>query len=77
MQVYAEVDPDDVLRECDDSDLDDEIERRQRDKTYRGKSVGNTARANLTLIYEEFRRRDDAPPILREYLYDELGRILP
>jgi hypothetical protein len=77
MHVYVEIDPEEVLRECDDSDIDGEIERRKRGKTYAGKPVGSTARANLTLIYEEFRRRGDAPPVLREYLYDELGRILP
>jgi hypothetical protein len=28
-------------------------------------------------IYEEFRRRGDAPECLRTFLYQQLGRILP
>jgi hypothetical protein len=31
----------------------------------------------LEAIYEEFRKRGDAPECLREYLYEKLGRCLP
>jgi hypothetical protein len=31
----------------------------------------------LDRIYEEFRRRGDAPECLRTFLYQQLGRILP
>lgn len=34
-------------------------------------------RIQLEKIYEEFRKRDDAPEVLREYLHYALGRILP
>ncbi len=30
----------------------------------------------LEQIYEEFRRRGDAPNCLREYLYEKIGRTL-
>lgn len=30
----------------------------------------------LTTIYEEFRKRGDAPEVLRQYLYDKIGRTL-
>lgn len=31
----------------------------------------------LQEIYEEFRKRADAPACLREYLYRKIGRTLP
>jgi hypothetical protein len=34
-------------------------------------------RSRLERIYEEFRRRGDAPSVLRDYLYDFLGQTLP
>jgi hypothetical protein len=34
-------------------------------------------RKALEAIYEEFRKRGDAPECLREYLYEKLGRCLP
>lgn len=32
---------------------------------------------SLEQIYEEFSRRGDAPKVLRDYLYETIGRILP
>jgi hypothetical protein len=31
----------------------------------------------LEAIYEEFRKRGDAPECLREFLYETIGRVLP
>jgi hypothetical protein len=31
----------------------------------------------LMAIYEEFRKRDDAPQCLRDFIYEQIGRILP
>ena len=51
-------------------DLSDELERLQK--------VQPVERAiiSLTLIYEEFSRRGDAPQCLKDYIYHEIGRIL-
>lgn len=70
MRISVDVDEDDVLREFEDDALTGEMDRRKL------KGYQSPAKA-LELIYEEFRRRGDAPEILREYIYDNLGRILP
>lgn len=70
MRISVDVDEDDVLREFEDEALTGEMDRRKL------KGHQSPAKA-LELIYEEFRRRGDAPEILREYIYDNLGRILP
>lgn len=38
---------------------------------------GKFPEEDLSAIYEEFRKRGDAPECLRAFLYQNLGRILP
>lgn len=72
-----------VVRYADidvDIELDDfvrqlsEEERAELREQLAGKSAG--ASPSLELIYEEFARRGDAPKVLRDYLYETIGRIL-
>lgn len=74
VNVWADIDVavnvDDVLRELDDDDLVAALERRAKN------IAGQRAVTKLTLIYEEFRRRGDAPQILKDYLYEIIGRVL-
>jgi hypothetical protein len=51
--------------------LDDEDAAFMRDQ------VEHWERCSLEAIYEEFRRRGDAPECLRRYLDEKIGRILP
>lgn len=48
---------------------DDDIRREYRDRFPQVTSVEQ--------IYEEFRNRGDAPRVLREFVYEQIGRILP
>lgn len=48
---------------------DDDIRREYRDRFPQVTSVEQ--------IYEEFRSRGDAPRVLREFVYEQIGRILP
>jgi len=32
--------------------------------------------ADLLLVFEEFQRRGDAPQCLRDYIYENIGRVL-
>jgi hypothetical protein len=59
----------DVEIDMDDF-TDDEVA-----EEYKNRFGGNTIR--LEQVYEEFARRGDAPPVLRDFLYEQLGRILP
>lgn len=70
MRVRVDVDDAEVLSELSTKDLSDELERRQK--------VQPVERAviSLTRVYEEFARRGDAPQCLKDYIYQEIGRIL-
>ncbi len=70
MRVRADIDDREVLSELSTKDLSDELERRQK--------VQPVERAviSLTRVYEEFVRRGDAPQCLKDYIYQEIGRIL-
>jgi len=48
---------------------DDEIKREYIDRFPQTTTVEQ--------IYEEFRNRGDAPRVLREFVYEQIGRILP
>lgn len=56
------------VSDFDDAEIDAEYMRR----FVRGGTV-----ATLEEVYEEFRTRGDAPPILRDYIYQTIDRILP
>ena len=75
--VTVEVDSSDVLDKCDDDDLLAEVKSRRLQWTPDIKKADSKENKALELIYEEFRKRGDAPEVLREFLYDHLGRILP
>jgi hypothetical protein len=68
-EVEVEIDVDDLIEEIDDDVLIDEIRRRRKDP------VG-FSNVSLQTIYEEFRRRGDAPQCLKDYIYDTLGKVL-
>lgn len=72
MRFTAQVDVDieDVMQEIGDDVLVSEVENR--DLTF----LCEGDRTKLTSIYEEFRKRGDAPEVLRDYLYKKLGRTL-
>jgi hypothetical protein len=57
---------DTVLEECTDEQLREELDRR---------SAGQPPRS-LLAVYEEFARRGDAPQVLKDFIYDTLGRVL-
>jgi hypothetical protein len=68
VETSATISIDDVLDQMTDEQLDDLMERRAQ------KGQGGTG---LEEVYEEFRRRGDAPQVLKDYIYEHLGRILP
>lgn len=68
--VNVQVDADEVLEEMSDETLNQEFHRRQSGSSGPGGALA------LQLIYEEFRRRGDAPKLLRDYIYENIGRIL-
>lgn len=70
MQVTVHIDPAAVMHEMSDEDLLQELRRRKSPLTKDDRDL------RLTLVYEEFVRRGDAPPVLKEYIYDFIGRIL-
>jgi hypothetical protein len=67
--ISIDVNIDEVFRELDDDDLAAAFERRAKKGEHKRVS-------KLTLIYEEFARRGDAPQILKDYVYEMIGRIL-
>lgn len=73
VRAYAsvEVEVSDVLEQLEEKDLEEELRRRDSRRV----DVG-TDTVLLQEIYETFRRRGDAPPCLREYIYRRLGRAL-
>jgi len=71
VDVNVDVDVDEVLNGLDDDDLAAALERRARRIEH-----GRRSSSRLTLIYEEFARRGDAPKVLKDYIYDMIGRIL-
>jgi hypothetical protein len=70
MYVSVHVDEEDVLSEIDTERLVEELQGR--------KSTLTLAERDLKLrhVYEEFVRRGDAPKVLRDYIYEAIGRIL-
>lgn len=68
--VEVHVDAKDVLAELDEQDIEAELRRRDSQRVDLGDN------RLLGLVYEEFRRRGDAPDCLREYIYRRLGRVL-
>lgn len=64
----VDVDVDEVLGELSDDDLAAAIARRGSNCRLSG--------GKLTLIYEEFARRGDAPQVLKDFIYEAIGRIL-
>lgn len=69
MTVEADVDADEVLESMSIEEIAEHLEGRRSGDT-------DTPHAMLRRVYEEFARRGDAPPVLREYIYAVLGRIL-
>ena len=70
--VDVDVDVDEVLSEMDDDEIAAALRRRRYSP-----SGTISPDAKLTLIYEEFRRRNlEAPQVLKDYIYDVIGRIL-
>lgn len=65
----VDADVDEVLGYLDDDDIVAALERRS-------KRNGNAGMTKMQLIYEEFRRRGDAPQVLKDFVYEILGRIL-
>lgn len=70
MTVEADVDGDEVLDNMSVEDIAQHLEARRKG--------GDTEVPHIMLrrVYEEFARRGDAPDVLREYIYQVLGRIL-
>lgn len=69
--VNVDVDVDEVLRELDEDDLQAALQRRNVTLSQVNRPV-----TKLTLIYEEFARRGDAPQVLKDFIYETIGRIL-
>lgn len=80
-----------TLEDCTDEELQEEYDSRmlgepEKDlgdfadseisEEYRHR-FGSLPGDDLQPIYEEFRNRGDAPPCLREFIYQQIGRILP
>jgi hypothetical protein len=57
--------------EKDTSDFSDE----EIQEEFRNRFGGEAT--SIERVYEEFRHRGDAPQCLRDYIYAEIGRILP
>jgi hypothetical protein len=69
VDVEVEIDIAEVLEQADDQLIIDELNRRAKNP-----GVSNVP---IETIYEEFRRRGDAPQCLRDFIYDTIGKILP
>lgn len=69
VDVEIELDIGELLAEIDDQTLLDEL-------TSRKKNPG-ISNVSIETIYEEFRRRGDAPQCLRDFIYDAIGKVLP
>lgn len=70
MYVTVHVDEDDVLSEVPVERLQEELASRKSTLTLTDRDLC------VQLIYEEFARRGDAPKILKDYIYETIGRIL-
>lgn len=70
MTVEADVDGDEVLENMSIENIAQHLEDRRKG--------GDAESPHILLrrVYEEFARRGDAPEVLREYIYQVLGRIL-
>jgi len=70
MTVEADVDGDEVLESMSIEAIAEHLEGRRKG--------GDMEAPHLLLrrVYEEFARRGDAPQVLRDYIYQVLGRIL-
>lgn len=71
--VEVDVDADAVLCEIKTEDLHKELELRRKDGT---SDTPSGLDRLLTRVYEHFLISGDAPPCLREYLWERLGRVV-
>lgn len=69
VSVNVDVDAYEVLSELSEKQLQEELASRT-------KSQDCLPSVMLHKIYEEFRTRGDAPQILKDYLWDMIGRAL-
>lgn len=69
--VNVDVDVDEVFRGLNEDDLQAALQRRQVTISQARRPV-----TKITLIYEEFARRGDAPQVLKDFIYETIGRIL-
>lgn len=70
-EVEVSIDINEILEECSEEQLRKELQSRSKCDPGTGDK-----RNMLQEIYEEFRRRGDAPQCLRDYIYETIGRIL-
>lgn len=70
MQVSVFVDEDEVLHEMPTERLLEELAGRKSNLTKTDRDL------KAELVYEEFARRGDAPKVLKDYIYETIGRIL-
>lgn len=70
MTVEADIDGDAVLDNMSIESIAEHLDARRK-----GDDV-EAPHLMLRRVYEEFARRGDAPEVLREYIYQVLGRIL-
>lgn len=69
VSVNVDVDPGDVLSELSDEELAAVLAKRQK------QPLADPA-ILLRRVYEEYSLRGDATPLLREYIYEVIGRVL-
>jgi hypothetical protein len=69
VNVDVHVDADTVLTEMTIEEIEEHLAARSKDRT-------ESPHLMLERVYEEFRRRGDAPKILIDYIWAVLGRVL-
>lgn len=69
VHAVVEVDVDAVMDELSDAELAAAVAKRT-------KAEVSSPAVLLDHVYHEFRQRGDAPPALREYIYQVMGRVL-
>lgn len=65
-EVDVEISIDDLVEQLDERDIHDLLA-----------AVGRPGSSSLNLVYEHFALHGGAPQVLKDYIYDTLGRILP
>lgn len=71
--VEVDVDADAVLCEITTEDLQEELELRRKDGA---RGTPSDLDRLLASVYEHYLLSGDAPPCLREYLWERLGRVV-